>query len=699
MLATLLSLSLVATPVAQDLANATRQLESARTTKESTEALEAEVENLTDAWVREETGLTAGLPLETRVARYYRLVALSTAGHADLRLFVENEARPTLTEWLNQGDALLRANKAVRVLALRKQFVAAVGKTSSLASIRADLDVAARQMLKADDDPFAQHVMRTAGALVDGAPMSMPAALTRLRLPRTPATLESRCAVEPPGFSFRSDGVDATVKISIGACEVVSSERNVNRELPYEGTVMVERQVQVITGTTTETYQVNEPCGQTCSTSNYDSTQNQVTCTPKFCESTRVRDVPVYETRTVLEPEKATLFESYVETLRTLEVHPTVSIVIEGDGVRFDKQWAVQAVLTESRFSTVHGGSASFSPNASQTLLQQLHTKLEAELAPQLEEWNRRRGEALLARATSLSDLMKAAVLTRTVSAPLATRVEADIGLLPSEAAALIEPHQASLVMPTFSVGASGGIVLPPPDQELSRRLATYENKVETVYNQGGYFGGLELGVAGLESNERNGAMRYGFGASATFAIMPPFTVKIPLFLRLVANPSGSVVGHVHFSALLRGEVGVRVRNFVVAAVAAGQFQWTLFTSANRSAATFEADSHFSTPLSVAWGYGAFVRLPFSFMSFNSSSDESDSFTVTPGIDLLAIRLHQSDPTVPMGVRAEARLFFDFGTIARVTASLMVNSQDDVPRFFSGRYHQFIGAVGLHSDF
>lgn len=54
---------------------------------------------------------------------------------------------------------------------------------------------------------------------------------------------------------------------------------------------------------------------------------------------------------------------------------------------------------------------------------------------------------------------------------------------------------------------------------------------------------------------------------------------------------------------------------------------------------------------------------------------------------------------MPFAVRAEARLFLDLGQVARLTASLLAISQDDVPKFFSGAWHQYVASVGIHSDF
>jgi hypothetical protein len=704
MLSTLLVVSLAVSPTAQDLANATRQLESVRATKEPSEALEKEVRELTDAWVREETKLTRGMALESRVSRYFRLLELSSSGPSDLRGYVEDEAKDTFIEWLNQGDSLLQNNKPVRVLALRKQFVRAVGTNSKLVSLRADLDSKARQTLQSKTEPFEKYAYTAAESLVDDKAVSIPNELTRFRFLKEAPKIESACASENPKLSFRSDGIESQSSVKVGSCSPGFCDETASRSLQYEDTVMVDKTEEYVSSMRTETYTVSSPCGETCATENMGTNGNggiimRTTCTPKFCDSVQTKEVPVYSTRTVQVPEIRSFTENYTETVRTFSVSASVSILIDGDGTRIDKTLTAQGRVVETQFSTVHGKSASFSGNGEARVLKALKEDIELQFEKQVNEFNIQRGKAILSKATSLGEFVKAAILMREIPPALANRLDKEIGLLPSELPILLEPHKATLVEPIFSLQKKAGIELPPPDKDLNQRLATYENKVETVYRQGGYFGGIELGVAVLESNERNGHLRFGFGASATFAIMPPFTVKIPLFLRLVANPSGSAVGHVHFNGILRAEVGIRVRNFVLAAVGAGQFQWTLFTGPNRSADTFAADEHFSTPLSVAYGYGAFLRIPFSFMSFQSAGEDAPSFTITPGLDVLALRLHQSDPTIPFGVRAEAKLFLDFGSIARVTASVIVNSQDDVPQFFSGHYRQFICALGIHSDF
>lgn len=396
------------------------------------------------------------------------------------------------------------------------------------------------------------------------------------------------------------------------------------------------------------------------------------------------------ELRDIQVPEPGTLFEEYTETTRAFETSVTVTVTIEGDGSRLSKTAQANGQVFETQFNTVHGTSQTFTGTGGAKALLALRGAIEAQLVVAVAEWNAQRAQVLLAQSNSVNALTKAAVLTERLPAQLITLLEAKTGLTAQEAAVLVPPHQAKLVLPRFDSATTADLVLPQPDADLNQRLFTYESKVAVVSDKEGTFAGLQLGVLAAESTDGLGELRLGFGGALVGGWRPLFSVQSPFLLRAVGNLQAGSAGFFQFDAAARAEVGLDVFPVQIALLGIAQLHGTIQLKET------DVSRRYFSPIVFSGGYG--LKLQVSPVRFDVAVDDK-ALTSTIGVEVLAFRLHRTLQSAPIGSRAEVYLFYDLGSIVKLTLGLKMNANADVLQFFTSPTHLALFSLGLQSDF
>ena len=86
-------------------------------------------------------------------------------------------------------------------------------------------------------------------------------------------------------------------------------------------------------------------------------------------------------------------------------------------------------------------------------------------------------------------------------------------------------------------------------------------------------------------------------------------------------------------------------------------------------------------------------------VAYRRQEDMNQPVTHSLGFEVLAARVHRALKADPLGSRVEAQLFWDFGSIVKANASVKVNSNADLPKFFVDPTRQMFISLGLQSDY
>ena len=674
------------TEPAQKLANAVRNLESVQRTKEPTEAAEAEVARLGNAWLLDEANRAQGLSQEERTARFAELLRLARArGLKDTEVRLGELAKPVFEAWLQKAETLFTPTQALRAVAYRRALRDALPVESGQRALGGSIETRAlewlaKQRAKAagDGDRFA---VDSAVALVKRERMTLSPPLERLTHAAGPVPIASQCAKATPVL-VASAGVAAVQSAQVAACSETTNDATETRSVPWTETIseMVEKQEKYISQEREKYTDFEQQ--ETCVVSKtnhiapngsvaYQTEDKRCFKSPMPVEKERVVNVERTRPIQVMEKRDVSRQESFTVRVRTYAAAVRVHVRIEGDGQTVEQDELVRGTAKEEEFSSAHGGQSHITGAAKEKAMNSLKSEVAAYYQRVHGAWVKKRGEAMLATASSLDQKVTAAVLMGTVAPAVEQALRDALGMTTQEAAHLVtgDGELTSASAPTVVA-----LVLPPPDVSVKNALETRELVVATTDAQSGVFGGLQLGVI-------TGPISNGFGGVVIYGYRPAFSVRSHFLTRVVSQLEVGYAKHVSLDGHVRGEAGLQAGPLSLAGV--GMVQ---------TAGTFGGDD----PFVAAAGYGA--RAQLSFEVFRAQF-EAGPAPIAFGAETIVTRMHRRSSVEPIGTNMQATLFADLGHIVKITLVMRGVSRDDVDQFTSSKTRRWFAGLGLQSDF
>ena len=705
-----------AASTAQTLANTERELASRRTTKDPLGSLEEEVSVLGATWLREELSASRSLGPGPRAVRQASIVAeASRRGLGPVQAEAEALLEPTLAAWFVEAHALLKRREPLRAVALRRATLGLLPPRSRLVDFDRAIETEAQAQVVAGLDaakgPGARFAWATAGGLLLGLTGKAEPALSDRLVPRGTVTVDvSACPLADPGSLANERGVSATRSLTVQACPTRTTSSTEQRSASYVVKELVERPVvekvmeeqEVETIVSEQVCIKVDKCTQNTSTSYDGHSITRESCSAEDrCYMAPVvkkvkKMVEVERTRMVQQLEDVTKYEPYQVRIVTTSTSATAKVSIEGDGAQVALSETLETRFVDEEYRSTHGGSHSLGPDPDSSARAGLAALVQAIHGRAVMQWRVRRAAALRSGALSLDDAVTATLLSQTLEAAVLPRL-AEAGLSAAEARALIDPSVA-LERPALPGSA---VTLPAPDGSLVATLETMENKARVMEMQGGFGGGLHLGITTQDPLDRSGGLaRFGFGAG--FIMQLELTSQRSLLVaRAAVELHGAIMDFVQLDGAARFEFGVR---FGPRQASGLQMFTVVGLGLTHLALSFDGEhkpenTAYRWPLTFAAGYGGRVEvllgpIGLGVMLARLHREVSDCADASSAV------CRAGDPvTAPLGTRAEARLFYDLGGVVRIVVGARINTLDDVPKLFSTPSRSWFSYAGLQSEF
>lgn len=514
--------------------------------------------------------------------------------------------------------------------------------------------------------------------LDDGASLTLPEALTKARKANAPK-FTSQCADVKPTFTG-GPSLDVTPELSLGPCKQTSTDTRETRSGHWEETLFRE-EMQTVTVKTMVPTTVNT--GKNCTTTTDFSTGRNskgeyvATSTAKeTCgqsTATQMVEESREEQRLVKVPYKQDRLETYEAQIRRWRVTAEADLTIDGDGLSLTRHRTLFTEIEDTQFKSQHVGSNTFDDAATTKKARSSFSSQLEEFALGLErEWTMERGKALAARATTLDERMRAAVLLDGFEFGLREAISRELSLPPQMLPALLGQR---IKVTRVGLPPLPDISLPSPSADLEASLTRYENKIGWARDFNGIYVGPFLGVGTQETLDASGLARFGITAGYAVMWQPMFSIKSPFLFRVGGDIQVGWLGYFQMDVTPRLEVGFHTRPVTLAAVG--------MTELGFGAGGNDAEAAYRWPFFVAAGYGARLQLRAGPV----------------GLDVLVTRMHRTWQGSPIALRGEGKLFVEAGEQARFFIGLTMMTTDDAARGLTSPTRWFSSVVGLHQIF
>lgn len=527
--------------------------------------------------------------------------------------------------------------------------------------------------------PAEAHAWAVMSQFLDGrAALALPVELTKTRNAARPK-FSSACNDVNPSFPS-PPSLDVTPVLTVSACTETSAGGRETRSKTWEET---RYRAEERTEYEAVSVPVTTGSGTQCSTTTDFSTGRNskgdyiATSTAKEACSNTTQTSTVQEQRAVNRVVQVPYTEQRVETyearVRRWRVAAEANLTIDGDGLALSRKRTLFSELEDTEFTSQHVGSRTLDDAATTRKARQALSSQVEEFALGLErEWTLERGKALAAKATSLDERMRAAVLLAGFEFGLRESLSKDLSLPPQLLPALLG-H--AVAVPLRGLPRPPPIALPSPSADLEASLTTYENKVGWAQQLNGVYVGPFLGIGTQETLDQSGLARFGITAGYAVMWQPLFSIKSNFLLRVGGDVQVGWLGYFQMDVTPRVEVGFHSRPVTLAAVGLSELGF--------GAGGGEAEAAYKWPLFVAAGYGARLQLRAGPV----------------GLDVTLARLHRTWPGSPIALRGEGRLFIEAGVQARFFVGLTLMTADDAARGLTSPSRWFSSVIGLHQIF
>ncbi|MGV3622701.1 MAG: hypothetical protein ACO1OB_17920 [Archangium sp.] len=673
-----------AVTAAQALADADRTVDSAHRTGDEARALEERRDGIARTWFAERIGETETKAGQKRLAALLQLLEEAhrrklTDVVATLEEKVVRDLEPIRREV--EADVINGGELAAlgRIFGVLENVPRGTAPWKVFEPITDGLRDRWTHRRKDAKGPAEAHAWSVMLAFLDGrAEVPLPVELTKLRH-AAPPRFSSACDDVTPEFPS-PPSIDVTPTLTVSACTATHAQVRETRSKQWTQTLYrQELRTEFETVSVPVTTNAGKQCTSTTdfstgrlSNGGYGATSTatetcgnstQTTYVQEQREVKRMVQVPYTEERT----------ENFQADVRRWRITAEADLTIDGDGLTLTRRRTLFTELEDVQFKSEHVGGSTFDDAATTKKGRQaLSSQVEAFALGLEREWTLERGKALAARATSVDERMRAAVLLAGFEFGLQSALSKDLSLPPQLMPALLGQ--------TVDVSRSGlprppALQLPPPSADLEASLTRYEKKVGWAKQLNGIYVGPFLGVGTQETLDQSGLARFGITAGYAVMWQPLFSIKTPFLLRVGGDLQVGWLGYFQMDVSPRVEVGFHTRPVTLAAVG--------MTELGFGAGGADAEAVYKWPFFVAAGYGARLQLRAGPV----------------GLDVTVTRMHRTWPGSPIALRGEGKLFVEAGEQARFFVGLTMMTTDDAGRGLTSPTRWFSSVIGLHQIF
>lgn len=673
-----------AVSTAQALADADRIVESAIHTQDDTRALIKRRDDIARAWFAERIPEAESKVGNDRLAALLQLLKEAHRRELeDVVQTIEQKSVRDLERIRGEVEADVIAGGEFSALGRIFGVLEGIPRSTPPWKVFSPVTNALRERWskrrKDSKGPAEEHAWSVMLDFLSGtASTPLPEELTKTRAAAKPK-FTSQCADVEPEFPTRPS-LEVTPVLTVGACNEALTESHEERSGRWEETLYKE-EMRTVTREVSNPVQVSN--GKQCTTTtDFDTGRNSkgqyvATTTVKETCGTSTSTQMVTEQRVFRElvrvPYQVDRIETYSAQVRRWRVTADANLTIDGDGLSLSRHRTLFTEVEDTQFKSKHVGEHTFNDAATTRKARSSFSSQVEEFALGLErEWTMERGKALAARATTLEERMRAAVLLDGFEFGLRDAISRELSLPPQLLPALLGQRVkvARLGLPPLP-----DLSLPPPSADLEASLTKYEKKVDWARDLNGIYVGPFLGVGTQETLDASGLARFGITAGYAVMWQPLFSIKTPFLFRVGGDIQVGWLGYFQMDVTPRLEVGFHTRPVTLAAVG--------MTELGFGAGGSDAEAAYRWPFFVAAGYGARLQLRAGPV----------------GLDVLVTRMHRTWQGSPLALRGEGKLFVEAGEQARFFIGLTMMTTDDAARGLTSPTRWFSSVIGLHQIF